>query len=258
MCNSFSREIYFDWCWVCVSVWERAGKDYALVSDALYSKQMCFFAVLFGFRLHFTLISLGPFRTFFRAITWKIWYNCFVRLLHFALHNCQVENYLVSGVLGYWIKTKHEREGKRKRISFAAIVSNCVMWHTQWTITHNFFLTEYNYSALLFSFHLVPSQSLSVSHTSQQCKRKHLSACLIISIFISVFQRSLRTNAPKTEFCAFYDQFECYLMSSIQSKPTRCDRFAQFSGLNSSTRLNKTDTTFFRYIQMWESHQEQN
>lgn len=159
---------------------------------------------------------------------------------------------------GYWIKTKHEREGKKKRISFAAIVSNCVMWHTQWTITHNFFLTEYNYSALLFSFHLVPSQSLSISHTSQQCKRKHLSACLIISIFISVFQRSLRTNVPKTEFCAFYDQFECYLMSSIQSKPTRCDRFAQFSGLNSSTRLNKTDTTFFRYIQMYESHQEQN
>lgn len=34
-------------------------------------------------------------------------------------------------------------------------------------------------------------------------------------------------------------------MSSIQSKPTRCDRFAQFSGLNYSTRLNKTDTTFF-------------
>lgn len=147
-----------------MSVWDRAGKDYTLVSDALYSKQMCFFAVLFGFRLHFTLISLGPFRTFFRAITWKIWYNCFVRLLHFALHNCQVENYLVSGVLGYWIKTKHEREGKKKRISFAAIVSNCVMWHTQWTITHNFFLTEYNYSALLFSFHLVPSQSLSVLH----------------------------------------------------------------------------------------------
>lgn len=164
MCNSFSSRNLF---WLVLSMWvcETEQEKTIRLFPTRFIRSRCAFLPFYSgsvFISHwFPWARSEPFSV---PLPEKIWYNCFVRLLHFALHNCQVENYLVSGVLGYWIKTKHEREGKKKRISFAAIVSNCVMWHTQWTITHNFFLTEYNYSALLFSFHLIPSQSLSVSH----------------------------------------------------------------------------------------------
>lgn len=127
--------------------WKEQEKTIGLFSTRLILKQMCILYSLLGFRLHLTLIFLVALSNsnLFPFHYLKIWYNC---LLHFALHNRQVENYLLSVfVVVYTITARKDWKG----FCWYLIV-RC---DTQWTIT---VFQPNTITRLLFvSSHLIPS-----------------------------------------------------------------------------------------------------